>query len=57
LPDFTYEDGIDLMPRGDNYQFLLTGCNIFLSTGTVYKDDTGLFVYTENVTCYHSGKL
>jgi len=57
LPDFTYEDGTDLMPRGDNYQFLLTGCNIFLSTGTVYKDDTGLFVYTENVTCYHSGKL
>lgn len=57
LPDFTYEDGTDLMPRGDNYQFLLTGCNIYVSTGAVYKDDTGLFVYTDNATCYHSGKL
>jgi len=56
LPDFTYEDGGDLLPHGDNYEFLLTGCRIYVGDGELYKDDTGVFMYKEPVTCYHDGR-
>ena len=56
-PDFTTEDGEQLLPRGDNYLYLLTGCNIYVNNFTSYKDKTGIFVFTESNTCYHSGIL
>lgn len=57
-PDFvSLETGEAPFPRGDNYYFLLTGCNIQVDSYTQYSDTSGLFNFGNNVQCYHDGKL
>ena len=57
-PNFMYlESGEYPVPRGDNYYFLLTGCNISVAADTEYFDATGIFTFTESTTCPHDGIL
>lgn len=48
---------IDIFPRGDNYEYKLTGCHIYINTMSEYVDETGTFVFTEGTQCDHSGIL
>jgi len=47
----------ELLARGDNYQFLLTGCHYFVSKSEIYCDETGSFVFLQDSQCTHDGML
>ncbi len=61
--DFKYLniDGtlVEILPRGDYYEYKLTGCHIYFQPGQQYVDETGTFTFEPNVdnACYHSGVL
>lgn len=46
-----------VLARGDNYQFLLTGCNYWANSGQEFYDKTGAFIFTEDRVCFHDGLL
>lgn len=48
---------IDILPRGDNYEYKLTGCNVQVTPESEYVDETGTFVFSEYAQCFHSGTL
>ncbi len=50
---------VELFPRGDYYEFKLTGCHINITPGGQYVDETGTFTFgpIEGNVCYHSGAL
>ncbi len=64
FPDFeminTNGTLIPIYPRGDYYEFKLTGCRINITNSDTYQDETGTFVFStddHSTLCYHSGVL
>ena len=47
----------DIFPRGDNWEYKLTGCNIQVNPSQEYIDQTGRFIFSDVVQCFHSGIL
>ncbi len=55
--DASLADDTQVQARGDNYQYLLTGCNYWVYSKNQYYDKTGTFTFQQDVNCFHDGKL